>query len=187
MTHAIASGLRVTVLGGLLAFGLWSALPSLLETQLPTPLPLPTGGAPWPTAAALGTLASLPGDTTLSLTDRDLTRAAEPYFPQTYSGVTVSSPSVRISPGKIVVAATARSFLGTGPLVAIATPSASGGRLVVRVDSVTLSGVTLPDGMRSQIAQQLQEAIDAYTRSRMQVSSVTTGGGILTLKGTALP
>lgn len=185
MTHGIASALRVTVVGGLLAFGLWSALPSLLETQMPTPLPVPTGGAPEPTAA-LGAPARL-GDMTFSLTDRDLTRAAEPYFPQTYSGVTVSSPTVRVSSGKIVLAASARSFLGSAPLVATATPSASDGRLVVHVDSATLSGMALPDGMRAQIGQQLQDAIDAYTGSRMRVSSVAAGSGILTLKGTALP
>lgn len=183
----MVTALRVTVLGGFLAFGVWSALPGLLETQLPAPLAVATGRAPQPPAAAIAAPARPAGGTTLSLTDQDLTRAAEPYFPQTYSGVTVSSPSVRVAGDKIVLAATARTFLGTGPLVATATPSASDGRLVVHVDSVTLSGVTLPDGMRAQIAQQLQDAIDAYTGSRMQVSSVTAGGGILTLKGTALP
>ncbi|MBI2325480.1 MAG: hypothetical protein HYU87_11055 [Chloroflexi bacterium] len=187
MAHGILGALRVTALGGFLAFGLWSALSSLLEMEVPAPRALPTALVPRPAAVAQAPPARTVAITTISLSDRDLTRAAEPYFPQTYSGVTVSSPSVRVSSGRIVLTAATRSFFGSGPLVATATPSASDGRFVVRVDSVTLSGMTLPDAMSAQIAQQLQGAIDGYTGPRMQVTSVTTGSGMLTLKGTALP
>lgn len=196
----LVTAARVLVTGGFLAFGLWSALPALSEIELPSPLALPTAAAlPQPAATATSSVATVQAALTraqqtgrsvpisISLADQDLTRAAEPYFPRTYAGVTVSSPQVRVVPGQIVLTATARSFLGGGPLTATATPYASDGRLVVRVDSATVGAMTLPDGMRAQIAQQLQAAIDAMTGSRTQITSVTAGQGTLTLKGLALP
>lgn len=188
MGHLIAGAVRITVAGGFLAFGLWSAIPSLMELRMPAPLAVPTAFTMAPASpAATQPPARTSALTTISLTDRELTLAAEPYFPQTYSGVTVGSPRVSVSSGRIVLNATARSFFGNGPLVASATPSASGGRLNVQVDSLTLGGMTLPDTIRAQVAQQLQAAIDGYAGSRLQVSQVTTGSGVLTLKGTALP
>lgn len=185
MGHALLGATRTTLTAGFLAFGLWSALPSLMEMQLPAPFALPT---PVTAAQPVGPApVRVLGTTTLSLTDRDLTRAAEPYFPRAYSGVTVSSPVVRVTSGRIVLTATARSLIGTGQLVASATPTAADGRLVVRVDSVTVSGLPLPDGMKADVGQQLQTAIDAYTGTRIQVTQVTAGAGIVTLKGTAVP
>lgn len=199
LAHAIGAA-RLALTGGLLAFGIWAALPALSDIQLPSPLALPTALAlPQPiasTASGATAVRSAPASVqqsgrspavSLSLSDRDLTAAAQPYFPRTYAGVTVGSPSVRVTSGQIVLSATARSFLGSSSLVARATPYASGGRLMLRVDSATLGGMSLPDATRAQIAQQLQAAIDASTGSRLQVSGVTASAGALTLSGTALP
>lgn len=195
----ILGAVRLVLTAGFLAFGIWSALPTLAQIELPSPLALPTA-APQANASAVVTAAasvqaaltraqqsgrSVP--VSVTLTDADLTAAVQAYFPQTYAGVTVSAPSVRVSAGRIVLTATARSFLGSGPLVASAIPYASDGRLAVRVDSVTLGGLALPDGMRAQVEQQLQAAIDAAAGARLQVSSVTASQGVLTLKGAALP
>ena len=189
-------GARVLLTSALVVFGLWSVLPNLLEARPPDPLALPT-----PLSVArqtLAPLASAPAVTaapaihastamTVALTDRDLTRAAEPYFPQTYAGMTLQSPSVRVTSGRVIFTASARTFFGSSPFVANAVPTASDGRVVLRVESATLAGVSLPESMRAQIAQQLQAAIDAYTSARVRVTEVTTGVGILTLKGTAAP
>lgn len=175
----------------LIVFGLWAILPNMLGTRPPDPsapsTPLPTVrqtlAATVPTAPAIQASTAM----TLSLTDADLTHAAEPYFPQTYAGMTLSSPRIRVTSGRVVFSATARTFFGNSPFVANAVPSASDGRLILRVESATLGGISLPEGVRNQIAQQLQAAIDGYTSSRVRVSEVTTGSGVLTLKGTAIP
>lgn len=187
MTQSLAGAVRISLTGGFLAFGIWSALPALSQLEMPAQLALPTAMATLQPVAGVVARSGTSASASISLTDADLTRSAQPYFPQTVAGVTVSSPIVRVTSGRIVLNATARSFLGTGPLVATATPSASDGRLIVQVESATLSGMSLPDGMRAQIAQQLQSAIDAHMGSRMHVSQVTTGSGVLTLKGTATP
>lgn len=178
----IAGAARLALTAGFLTFGIWSALPGLGELTIPAPFALPTAVASLqPTATAV---AASGRPLSLALTEADLTRSAQPYFPQTVAGVSVSAPTVRVSSGRIVLSATARSFIGSGPLVATATPYASDGRLMVRMDSVTLSGMPLPDGLRSQVAEQLQAAIDATTGAKMQVTSVTAAQGTLTLKGT---
>jgi len=194
--------LRVALLlatGGLLAYGVWSAAPALLQTviALPTaapdatPRPLPTA-----VASAIGavqsaiTRAQQSGGAvavSLAVTEQDLTRTAATYFPQTYAGVTVSSPSVRVASGQVVLTATARSFIGSGPLVATATPYASNGKLLIRIESASVAGVGLPDAIRAQLTQQLQAAVDSQVMPHLQVTGVTAQSGTLSLTGTALP
>lgn len=187
MTHTLVGAVRMSLTGTFLAFGLWSALPALSQLEMPARLALPTAMTTPQPAASAAARSGASATASVSLTDADLTRSAQPYFPQTVAGVTLSSPSVRVTAGRVVLSATARSFIGSGPLVAIATPSVSDGRLIVRVDSATLGGIALPETMSAQIAEQLQAAIDAYMGSRMHVSQVTTGSGTLTLKGTTSP
>ena len=179
----VAGAARLALAAGFLTFGIWSALPGLGDLTIPAPFALPTAMASLQPAATAITISGR-STVSLALSDADLTRSAQPYFPQTVAGVTVSAPTVRVGSGRIVLNATARSFIGSGPLVATATPYASDGRLMVRMDSVTLSGMPLPDGLRAQVAEQLQAAIDATTGAKMQVSAVTAAQGVLTLKGT---
>jgi len=194
VTQTVAGAVRLSLTGAFLAFGIWSALPALTQLEIPAPLALPSAGTtlqPTATTTVQPTTAATARPVTsepasLTLTDADLTRSAQPYFPQSFAGVTVSSPSVRVTPGRILLDAKARSFFGSGPLVATATPYASDGRLLVRVESISLSGMALPDGVRAQVGQQLQAAIDAMAGSKMQVTSVTATTGMLTLRGAAL-
>ena len=123
---------------------------------------------------------------TLRVTDADLTAAAQPYFPQSYAGITVADPAVRIGTG-LTLSAKASSLLLTGSLVANATPYASGGRLAVRLDSATVGGIALPEVARSQLEQQLQTALDSSISSKLQVTSVTLAPGLATISGSALP
>jgi hypothetical protein len=124
---------------------------------------------------------------TLRVTDADLTTAAQPYFPQTYSGITVSDPLVRLGSGRLTFSAKASSLVLSGPLVATATPFASGGKLALRVDSAAIAGLGLPDTTKALIQQQLQAALDASMSPKLQVASVTVGQGEATIGGAALP
>jgi hypothetical protein len=122
----------------------------------------------------------------LRVTDADLTAAAQPYFPQTYAGITVMEPLVRIGPA-FTLSAKASSFGLTGALVASGTPYASDGRLGVRLDNATIAGVALPDAARTQLQQQMQSALNSAMPARLQVASVSIAQGVATISGLALP
>lgn len=190
---------RLLLTGGLIAFGVWAAAPTLLgQLHLAIPTAAPTAVPVLPSALA-STVAAVqtaldraqqggaPVPLTVTVSEQDLTRTAAPYFPKTFAGVTVSSPNVRVTTGQIVLTATAQSFFASGPVVATATPYASGGKLLVRIDSATLGGGAVPEVIRTQLTEQLQAAIDAALASHLRVTSVTATQGTLTLTGTALP
>lgn len=192
------TAVRFVLTIGVLAVGLWAALPLIFRQE--TPVVAPTvavvGSLPPAVASALTSVdralaqAQQSGKAvplTVSLSEQDLTRAAAAYFPQTYVGVTVSAPNVRVTGGQLLLTAAARSLLVSGPLVAAATPYASDGKLLVRLDQATISGFAVPDLLRSQLQQQLQSAIDGQVPARLQVTSVTAAQGTLAVSGTALP
>jgi hypothetical protein len=123
---------------------------------------------------------------TLRVTDADLTAAARPYFPQSYAGFTVTDPAVRLGPA-LTLSAKASSFVLSGDLVASATPYAIDGRLALRLDSATVGGIALPEIARSQLQQQLQNALNASISARLQVTTVSIAPGVATIGGVALP
>jgi hypothetical protein len=187
---ALLRAARVVATGGLLAFGVWSAAPTLLPqlaATLAAPGTIGLSPAAFPSEATVpATSPKGPSTLSLSFSDTDLTRAAGAYFPATYAGVAVSAPSVRVTSGQIVLSASARTFLGTSALVANATPYVSDGKLLVRVGSATIGGIALPESARAQLSQQIQSAIDAQIAGRMRVTSVTASQGTVLVQGTAL-
>src|SRR5207247_1981420 len=92
-------------------------------------------------------------------TEDELTKAAASYMPMTVSGITVSDPVVRLTPGRFTLTATGRAFFVSGPIVVVAAPVLSGGRVIARVDSATLAGIALPDSAKAELArEQAREA-----------------------------
>jgi hypothetical protein len=171
--------------------------PQLLQTRTTVPVSRPTPAATVPAALASGITsveaalkqATQSGKTvpiTLRITDADLTAAAQPYFPQSYAGITVTEPAVRIGPA-LMLTAKASSFVLSGALVANATPFASDGKLALRLDSATVGGITLPDAARTQLQQQLQSALNSAMPSKLQVATVSIAQGVATISGSALP
>jgi hypothetical protein len=63
------------------------------------------------------------------------------------------------------------------------TPYASGGRVAVRVDSVTLGGLGLPDSVRASSATAIESAIAQLIPSTVMVQKVTLGEGTVTIEG----
>ena len=123
---------------------------------------------------------------TLRVTDADLTAAAQPYFPQSYAGITIEAPAVRLGPA-LTLSAKASSLLLSGSLVASATPYASDGRLGLRLDSASVGGMALPDVARTQLQQQMQSAINAAVPAKLQIATVNIAPGVATISGVALP
>ena len=122
---------------------------------------------------------------TLVVTDAELTKAAASSFPQTVSGVTVRDPVVRTTTRGVRLTASARVFFGTTEFVMTGTPYASAGRVAVRVDSITLGGLGLPDSVRAQAAASVETAIGGLVPSTVLVQKVTLGEGNVTIEGVA--
>lgn len=120
----------------------------------------------------------------MTMSDADLTQAAAASFPQTVSGVTLSDPVVHIQTDGVRLTATAKVLFGTTEFALLATPSASDGKVTVRVDAATLAGVSLPDSTRASIAQTLQSTISRLIPSDARVTSVRLAAGQLSVEGT---
>jgi hypothetical protein len=149
------------------------AASSATPTRSVTPLPSATGSA---TIVPQSTF-------TLTVTDAELTQAAASSFPQTVSGVTVRDPLVRTTTSGVRLTATARVFFGTTEFVMTGTPYASGGRVAVRVDSITLGGLGLPDSVRTSTAAAVESAIGRLVPSTVIVQKVSLGEGTVTIEG----
>ena len=139
--------------------------------------------APTPSATITAT-ATPPSAFTLTVTDAELTKAAESSFPQTVNGVTVRDPIVRTTTSGVRLTATANViFFGAVQFVMTGAPYASAGRVAVRVDSVTLGGVALPDSVRTSTATAVESAIGRLVPSSVNVQRVTLGDGTVTIDG----
>ena len=150
--------------------------PSASRSATATPTPSVSGRpSPSPTASS--------STFTLTVTDAELTKAAASSFPQTVSGVTVRDPVVRTTTSTVRLTATARFFFGTTEFVMTGTPYASDGRVAVRVDSVTLGGLGLPDSVRASSATAVESAIAQLVPSTVTVQKVTLGEGTVTIEG----
>ena len=138
-----------------------------------------------PTPSATLTATATPSSAvTLTVTDDELTKAAASSFPQTVNGVTVRDPVVRTTTGGVRLTATANViFFGAVQFVMTGAPYASAGRVAVRVDSVTLGGVALPDSVRTSTATAVESAIARLVPSTVNVQRVTLGDGTVTIEG----
>ena len=156
--------------------------PSATPTASP-PSATPTRSVtPLPSASRTATIAPQTVFT-LVVTDAELTKAAASSFPQTVSGVTVRDPVVRTTTRGVRLTASARVFFGTTEFVMTGTPYASAGRVAVRVDSITLGGLGLPDSVRAQAAASVESAIGGLVPSTVLVQKVTLGEGSVTIEG----
>ena len=160
-------------------------VPSRVVFPSPTASPSATptrSVTPPPSASAAATIAPQTAFT-LVVTDAELTKAAASSFPQTVSGVTVRDPVVRTTTSGVRLTASARVFFGATEFVMTGTPYASAGRVAVRVDSITLGGLGLPDSVRAQAAASVENAIGGLVPSTVLVQKVTLGEGNVTIEG----
>ncbi len=146
---------------------------SAVPSRSVTPVPSVTGRA----------TVTPPPTFVLTVTDAELTKAAASSFPQTVSGVTVRDPIVRTNTSNVRLTASARVFFGTTELVMTGTPYANAGRVAVRVDSVTLGGLGLPESVRASAAASVETAIGQLVPSTVSVQKVTLGEGTVTIEG----
>ena len=158
--------------------------PSRVVFSSPTPTVSAASATPTQSATPRPSATATPQSTfTLIVTDADLTKAAASSFPQTVSGVTVRDPVVRTTTDGVRLTATANIFFGTTQFVMTGAPYASAGRVAVRVDSVTLGGLGLPDSVRASTAAAVESAIGRLVPTTVSVQRVSLGDGTVTIEG----
>ncbi len=124
---------------------------------------------------------------TLTFTDRDVTASAAAYFPQTYSGATLSDPIVHLRAGQLTLDMTATASIVRTTAVVVATVGVVNGRPATTIISATIGGASLPQQVRDTTAAQLNQALAAGLPPKFTVSSVAIGDGVLTVTGVANP
>jgi hypothetical protein len=126
-----------------------------------------------------------PRTITVTLTEQELTKAAQGYMPLTVSGITVSDPNIKLEPGKLTLTATGRAFIVNGPVVVIASPLVSNGRAGAKIESATFAGFSLPDSTKQSVADTFAHVLAANIPSGMRVTSLTVNTGTLVVEALA--
>ena len=174
MVRSVGALLALLAIGVLAFYLVWRPAPPVEPTSSPppatrvvaTPVPTATGNAP----------------VSLTFSEQDLTKAAASYMPMTVSGITVSDPVVRLTPGRLTLTATGRAFFISGPILVVASPVVSGGRVIARIESATLAGIALPDSAKQDIADTFAQALARSIPANARVTSVSVGTGTLTVE-----
>ena len=136
--------------------------------------------SPAPTTAA--PTATGPRTISVTLTEQQLTEAAQGYMPLTVSGITVTDPKIKLEPGRLTLTATGRAFIVSGPIVVVASPLVSNGAAAAKIESATFAGVNLPDSTKQSVADTFARVLAANIPTGMRVTSLTVNAGSLVVE-----
>jgi len=162
------------VLIGMAALGQFGPPPQTVVRGTDRP-----ASSPSPTVAPT---ASGPRTITVTLTEEELTKAAQGYAPMTVSGITVSDPRIRLEPGKLTLTATGRAFIFNGPVVVVATPLVSNGAAAAKIESATFAGIAMSDSTKQEVADTFARVLASNIPAGMRVTSVTVKAGTLVVE-----
>jgi hypothetical protein len=140
---------------------------------------------PSSTAATAEPTATGPRPITVTLTEQELTKAAQGYMPMTVSGITVTDPNIKLEPGRLTLTATGRAFIVGGPIIVVASPIVSNGSAGAKIESATFAGLNLPDSTKQNVADTFARVLAANIPSGVRVTSLTVNAGTLVIE--ALP
>lgn len=156
---------------GMAAVGQFGPGPSTVarDTARPSSSPSPTSA---PTASGPRTI-------TITLTEEELTRAAQGYTPLTVSGITVTDPKITLEPGKLTLTATGRAFFVGGPVIVVASPLVTNGTAGAKIESATFAGLGLPESTKQDVADTFARVLASNIPSGVRVTSVTVTAGSL--------
>jgi hypothetical protein len=158
-----------------------AALGRFAPTETARAIPTATREATRPPASASPT-ASGDRTITVTLTEEDLTKAAQSYTPMTVSGITVTDPRIRLDPGRLTLTATGRAFILSGPVVVVASPVVTNGTAGARIESATFAGFGLPDSTKQDIAYTFARTLAANIPAGVRVTTVTVTLGSLVVQ-----
>ena len=148
-----------------------SASPAVRATARPSS----TGATSAPTATGPRTI-------TVTLTEQELTKAAQGYMPMTVNGITVTDPNIKLEPGRLTLTATGRAFIVGGPIVVVASPLVSNGTAAAKIESATFAGLSLPDSTKQSVADTFARVLASNIPSGARVTSLTVNAGTLVIE-----
>ena len=137
---------------------------------------------PSSTAATAAPTATGPRTITVTLTEQELTKAAQGYMPLTVNGITVTDPNIKLEPGRLTLTATGRAFFIGGPIVVVASPLVANGAAAAKIESATFAGVGLPDSTKQNVADTFARVLAANIPSGVRVTSLTVNAGTLVVE-----
>src|SRR3954452_2408862 len=108
---------------------------------------------PSTTASTAAPTPTGPRTISVTLTEQELTKAAQGYMPMTVNGITVTDPNIKLEPGRLTLTATGRAFIVGGPIVVVATPIVANGTAGAKIESATFAGLNLPDSTKANVAE----------------------------------
>jgi hypothetical protein len=158
---------------GMAALGQFGPGPSTVARDTARP------SSPSPTSVPA---ASGPRTITITLTEEELTKAAQGYTPLTVSGITVTDPRIKLQPGKLTLTATGRAFIVGGPVVVVASPLVSNGAAGAKIESATFAGLGLPESTKQDVADTFARMLASNIPSGVRVTSVTVTAGSLVVE-----
>jgi hypothetical protein len=134
-----------------------------------------TSASPVPTATG-------PRSVTVTLTEQELTKAAQGYMPLTVSGITVTDPNIKLEPGRLTLSATGHAFIVGGPIVVVASPLVANGTAAAKIESATFAGLNLPDSTKQSVADTFARVLAASIPAGVRVTSLTVNAGSLVVE-----
>src|SRR5437762_14250578 len=140
---------------------------------------------PSPASTTAVPSATGPRTLTVTLTEQELTKAAQGYMPLTVSGITVTDPTIKLEPGRLTLTATGRAFILAGPIVVVASPLVSDGKAAAKIESATFAGLGLPDSTKQEVADTFARVLAANIPSGVRVTSLTVAAGALLIEAIA--
>src|SRR2546427_13295900 len=123
-----------------------------------------------------------PRAVTVTLSEQELTKAAQSYMPMTVSGITVTDPKIRLEPGRLTLTASGRAFIVGGPIVVVASPLVLNGTAAAKIESATFAGLALPDSTKQNVADTVARVLAADIPSGLRVTSLTVKTGTLVVE-----
>jgi hypothetical protein len=126
--------------------------------------------------------ATRPRTIIVTLTEQELTKAAQGYMPLTVSGITVTDPNIKLEPGRLTLTATGRAFIVGGPIVVVASPLVSNGTAAAKIETATFAGLNLPDSTKQNVADTFAHVLAASIPSGVRVTSLTVNAGSLVVE-----
>ena len=135
-----------------------------------------------PSAVSASPTASGDRGITVTLTEDELTQAAQSYSPMTVGGITVTDPRIRLAAGRLTLTATGRAFFVSGPIVVVASPVVTNGTAGARIESATFAGLGLPDSTKQDIVDTFSRTLAANIPAGLRVTTVTVNSGTLVVQ-----
>src|SRR5947207_15393766 len=137
---------------------------------------------PSPASTSAVPRATGPRTVTVTLTEQELTKAAQSYTPLTVSGITVTDPTIKLEPGRLTLTATGHAFIVGGPIVVVASPLVPDGKAGAKIESATFAGLGLPDSTNQDVANTFARVLAANIPSGVRVTSLTVNAGALVVE-----